>query len=57
MPGCGLLGVTQVGSVRAILDDLARARQRARHITEQIAAGEAAAAALWGIRLREGGVP
>lgn len=47
----------QAPAVRAILDDLARARQRARHITEQLAAGEVAASALWGVRLREGAAP
>ncbi|MCB9840023.1 MAG: hypothetical protein H6809_00035 [Phycisphaeraceae bacterium] len=39
--------------VRGVLDDLSRARQRARHIAEQIAAGEEAAVRLWGIRLKE----
>jgi len=47
----------QTEAVRVVLDDLARARQRARHIAEQIVAGEAASAALWGIRLKEGATP
>lgn len=47
----------QVDAVRSVLGELARARQRARHITEQIVAGEAASAALWGIRLKEGASP
>lgn len=47
----------QTEAVRVVLDDLARARQRARHIAEQIVAGEAASTALWGIRLKEGATP
>ena len=44
----------RVDAVRGVLADLARERQRARHITEQISAAEAAAVSLWGVRLREG---